>query len=659
MIELIGEPGTSEYAAAERIKEALAALWPGAKTSPSSREWVRIAANAKLSGYGVSDFDVIVIGLLGGGDRRFLPSRAIRAGDEKTVSGTPVLVRNFVAVIEVKDHDAKAVRVVGDRVDVQYSRRGTSEWKSATDQNVAQVHALVSYVRDLTGEKLFVFRCLMMQGLPSIMAAAAVPYEFNGARLLTELVSVSGVRRGTGGLVLSSGADDTVRRALSAPVFVTVMPTALDRRRMDAVVTGSAVAEKVYAELGKRMAHLRGQGGTGKTVMLLHAAWRAFKLRGDRTLVLTYNRALAADIRRLMCLMRIPSSSEEGGVTVQTVMAFMSSWFVRLGIADVARDDDDDGYDSDCRIARDHLKGGAVTKADIDKVIADHQEQYGFDGIVVDEAQDWPQAEADLLKLLYGPRKICLADGVDQLVRTQRRTDWRRDVAEADAVVIPLQECLRMKRNLALFANTVARCADVPWKIMPSEHAGGGRVIVVCKPLGSGDGLFEELAHAAKAAGNDEVDMLHCVPSSDIDERDGRRSSAVGAMLRANGKETWDGTDERVRKDFPRRKSQLRIVHYASCRGLEGWSVVLHRFDEFWQECHDIRINQPPTDEEDFGFEDVVEVAAQCAWQRCLIAMTRPIDTLVITLSDPRSTLSAAILNAAHECKDFVEIRGS
>jgi len=656
MIEIIGEEGTSEYDAALRIADQVGLMWPGLKTSSPARELVKIAANAKVSGYRVSDIDVVVAGVFGGGGRPFIPSRPVRVHDDAPASGRAVHVKNFVVAVEVKDHDSSRVSVVGDKVSVHYTRRGKSEWKSATDQNIDQVHSLVDYFRDLTQQRLYVFRCLAMQGLPALDVAGAVAQGFDGRSFMTAVASVSGVRRGAGGLVLSSGPDDLVRRALHAPLFVRVVPSALDRRRMDAIVSGSPTAEQVYEELGRRMVCLRGRGGTGKTVMLLHAAWKAFRDRGYRTLVLTYNHALAADIRRLMCLLKLPSNPDEGGVKVQTVMSFMSSWFIRLGIADELRTGDD-GYEADCRLAVEHVAGGAVTRTDIHKVIAEHQEQYDFDSIVVDEAQDWPQPEADLLKALYGAQKICLADGIDQLVRTQRPTDWRKGVAEGNVVSLPLVECLRMKRNLALFANAVASHAGIRWNVAPNEHAGGGRVIILEKPYTSDSGLHDELVQAAKTKGNDEVDFLHCVPTSDISEVEGRRYSGLGSKLRAAGKEVWDGTDEGVRKDFPRQTSQFRVVHYASCRGLEGWTVVLHGLDEFWRECRDIRLGQGLTEEEALSFQDVSSVANEYAWHRAAIAMTRPIDTLVISLSDKQSALAEVIRAAVRDCGDFVETR--
>ena len=56
------------------------------------------------------------------------------------------------------------------------------------------------------------------------------------------------------------------------------------------------------------------------------------------------------------------------------------------------------------------------------------------------------------------------------------------------------------------------------------------------------------------------------------------------------------------------------------------------------------------------SFEDLDEVARSYAWQRSLIPLTRPIDTLIISLSDVSSEYSLALLQAARNNPDFVEI---
>ena len=120
------------------------------------------------------------------------------------------------------------------------------------------------------------------------------------------------------------------------------------------------------------MVTLRGHGGAGKTIMLLQMAWKAFDERGDRSIFLTYNHALAADIRRSLALLGIPSDPEEGGIVVNTVMSFLYSWFNQLGLVESWEDTDFDNYVSYCEDIIDLLKEEAITSSDIERVIDDN-----------------------------------------------------------------------------------------------------------------------------------------------------------------------------------------------------------------------------------------------------------------------------------------------
>lgn len=655
MIEVTGIPGTPEHAAAVYLGEQLARLWPGLAQSPASHEKVCIVANAKFSGYGVEDIDIVLGASFRPGERYFRSRGAELPLDSDRTDNRPINVRNLLVAIEVKDHDASAVRYAGDSVMVLYTRRGQQEWKGATEQNIAQVHALAAYFADHLGEKPFVHRALIMQGLREVRTAGILAGGYDGLAFLTSIAATSRARPGPTGPVLSSTSDSLIRRALGAPIFVTVRPTALDRRRMDAVASNARETPRIDEAFGQKMLRLRGTGGTGKTVMLLHAAWSAFRTTGARTLFLTYNLALAADIRRTLTLMGVPSSPEEGGIKVQSLMTFLSGWMRRLGTIE-SDEMAIDGYDMNCAATLELLVGGAVRPGDLDAIKTGSPEAYAFDAIVVDEAQDCPQLEADLLKALYAPHQICLADGVDQLMRRQVATDWDRDVPRRDRLLISLAECLRMKRNLAVFLNIVAELGCAGPGVQPSEAAGGGRVIILRRPYCAYPDLHADLLARAYSTGNAEVDILHCVPWSrgtlaPVERRD------VVVDLRGMGCQVWDGTDKDDRHHFPRSVKEHRVVHYESCRGLEGWIVVMHDADTYYADCEQLRATQGLSEEERAAYVDLTRVAQAYAWRRIMIAMTRPIDTLVLTLSGATSVFSTPLRDAASRCRDFVEVR--
>ena len=654
MIEIIGEEGTAEYDAAVAIFKSFDVMWPGVKNSPISQEHIKIAANVKISGYRISDVDVVVSGVFTR-ERRFIPKKIVndKLGNI-LVKRDPIAVQNFVIVVEVKDHTEDRIQVTGDKVSVKYSRGGSTGWKSATDQNIEQVHAIHTYLKDL-GQDVYVHRCLFMRGITSLDVGSVITAGFSGPDFLTSLAQTSRVSLTSQGYTLSSGTSSSILQILNAPIFKVITPSALDRRRMDLIVSNSPESKELLENLGLKMVSLRGHGGSGKTVMCLQAAWEAYKTKDCRTLVLTYNQALAADIKRLLALLRIPSNAEQGGILVDTVMSFMFSWFHALGLIDSANPVFKKNYESLCSSAIELIKGGAVTHDDIKTIVKSTPERYDFDAIIIDEAQDWPQSEADLIKLLYSVKSICLADGLDQLLRS-KRTDWTKGVPDESRAIIPLKKCLRMKRNLAVFANKVAEAGSLNWSISPNDMAGGGKVVILLTDYSHDPTLHAGLVEAAKNKGNSEIDFLFCLPSSQLIKDGNNTKSNLGNYLESQGYEIWNGVDKTQRKDFPKSKHQFRLVHYNSCRGLEGWTVILEQADSYWGECFNKRKKEAQFNNEELPFEGVDELASNFAWQRIMIALTRPIDTLVISLKDQNSIFSRSILEIAYKNPEFIEL---
>lgn len=353
----------------------------------------------------------------------------------------------------------------------------------------------------------------------------------------------------------------------------------------------------------------------------------------------------------MLFLLGVPSSSEGGGVEVRTAMSFVYSWLRRLGL------EADPGafelYEQQCDECLRMIEGGAISRDDIAKVIDDDPDAFAFDAVIVDEAQDWPQPEARLLAVLYGGEKIAVADGREQLLRG-KPTDWPRTLAAGQPTEErSLARCLRMKRNLGIFANAVARAAGLNWEIEPNDEAAGGKVVVIGGGYADDGELVASIVREALDAGNAEVDLLHCVPPSNVAEDDGRRTSKLAVELLAQGYSVWDGVDDAVRRDFPRSHDLLRVLQYDSVRGLEGWTTVLEHFDDAWDyKRRDWIVNRAPADVP----VDPERAAALAAWRWCMIALTRPMDTLLITLHDPGSIASKLILKTAAQFPDFAQV---
>ena len=656
MIEIIGQHGTPEYDAALKIRAALNSYWPGIDRSPADLDHVKIAVNTKLAGYKVSDIDIVIAAKFARG-RYFVPKSTLKDKDGRRIVGAKIRVFSLVAAIEVKGHDARGLNISNGGINVTY--KGGS--KSATDQNDAQAQALKSYFSDLTRQNPWVYRSVLLTGINELPRdrgrrvpdAGAVAANFDFATLLCAMVGIHGVGKIGNEYTISSAKPNTMETILSASIFRRVIPSNLDRKKMDRIAARPPEALELAGRIGAERVHLRGEGGTGKTVLLAQAAHEGFRSHGKRSLFLTYNHALTADIQRLLALLGVPSSGESGGVDVRTVMSFIYSWLRRLGAIGADEDLDFDRYSEHCTKALEFLQAGLLTDEDIARAKSSNFEEFDYDAILVDEAQDWPQPEADLLVRLYGGNRISLADGISQLVRGTA-TDWRSSVRDREGTKnLALHECLRMKNNLGQFSNLVAEQAGLNWQITPNSQAAGGRVIIR-------DGFFHEMPDLhrdllTKAAddGCEPIDCLYCVPASGVQTRGNGRASILGIAMEDRGLSVWDGVDPIARRDYPRSTKDNRIVQYDSCRGLEGWVVVLDSLDDFWEAKYRVALAEPPVSSIPMSPE---ERARRVAWTWCMMAFTRPIDTLVITLKNRGSEVSQVLSRIAEANPDLVDV---
>ncbi len=655
MIEVSGEAGTAEHDASLAIKDALAKTWPGLEASPASDDHVRIVSGVKLSGHRVSDVDIVVAGLFRT-KRYIIPKSQARDTEGNSLVGKQVRVRSFVAAIEVKGQSEKGLEISAGGVKARYG----GYWKDATSQNDAQRYALAQYFQEMTGTDPWVYRCVMLTGIAELPkdrgrvqpAAGAIAAQFDATSLLVAMAAVNGIRKHGPEVSVSSGDQGALERILDDPLFKAIVPSSLDRRRMDRIAARPAEAKELAGLLGEQRVHLRGHGGTGKTILLLQSAYEAYLQQGKRCLVLTYNTALAADIQRTLALMSIPSDGEGGGIAVRTAMSFVYSWLDKLELA--GGDGGFEDYVPRCAEALDYFERGALGDAEIDRVRLENPDQFGFDAILIDEAQDWPQEEADLLIRLYGGKAISLADGIAQLVRGSP-TNWRAVAPNTPKTAVRhLDEGLRMKANLCVFANSFAEETGLPWHVERNSRAAGGRILIAKGRYDRMPDLQVSMLEDALRAGNMPIDLLHCVPPSGVVEGGGKRHSLLGESFGEKSWEVWDGVDENVRRNFPRSTGALRVLQYESCRGLEGWSAVLDGFDEFWELKRQQAFNQ--LGQSSAGPLDPVAHSVGAAWRWCMIPITRAIDTLAITLRDPSGELGTALTRVAKALPDIVEI---
>lgn len=658
MIKIIGVQEGQEYEAAVHLRRLMLKLWPD--LAQSRHDVVKIFVGFKMYGYKVEDLDLVVIGSFAAA-RSFDVEFQFYPRDSEPFVPKAASVKNFCLVVEAKSHDATGVRFENTLASVRYMRGGKGVWECVTEKNRRQMFEFKKYLSRQGLDRIHVQDLILFTGLresdlpkrPHNCIAGDASFE----RILNVLGQISRPLRNGNRVNLVFGSDDAFDDILSSefPLFDEMEPTPLDRRRMD-MIAKKSVPDIWLDDLGERQVVVKGRGGVGKTVILLQMAYRAFELRQFRSLVLTFNKALVADVRRTMALLGVPRSVESGGIGIETAHAFFGRLMLGLGIM-TNYDDFLGNYAESKTTLLSYLESGAVTRHDIDNLLLGQASEFDWDLVFVDEGQDWPRDEIAILRAIYGPERLTVSDGVDQYVR-ESVADWSGGLARASVRSRRLTRCMRMKSNLASFVGDMANGMQLPdWDLEPNVEAAGGRVIIVEGDLASDPSILTRLSAEAQRLGNYPVDMLACVPPAMVQAGAIDQLCRPAANFVKHGGTVWDGTARDVREHFPTHRDQLRFVQYDSCRGLEGWTTINYGLDELWE--YKFRQWFAEEHQVDDLYQTAEEAARIHASRWVMIPLTRSIDTLVINITGGSSFLKDALLSAYRKRGDFIEWIGT
>jgi len=421
--------------------------------------------------------------------------------------------------------------------------------------------------------------------------------------------------------------------------------SALDRIKSVRIANDIVAREIVSAvapRAGNAFIRLAGRGGSGKTTALALLAKRLATLEGSRVLVLTFHHALRGDIEHVLGTMPDAQVLLNDRIRVETATGFLLALLdVLTGTVptDASGKVDYGKLDEAYRAAAASLKDGpdgelATSLRQVDGG------RFDWDQILIDEAQDFTDDERDLLRAVYGHRRIAIADGMEQLVRRQTPCDWLRGVPRGEIVQRVLGDSLRMQRNIALFVNAFARAAGfMDWSVNPRDDMPGGRIIIA---VGEGE-QTADLVRAMEAAAirdrADPVDCLICVPHTNIvREEGGGRHAGFADCIAAAGGTSWDAIDLTTRTVAPASTAAWRIVQYDSCRGLEGWITAVLDLDQLYAQ----KLRYPNYHRDDRTGDD-----ESVALRWLLIPLTRAVHMLVITVRDPGSRAAALLREAS------------
>lgn len=633
-LDIIGLPGGREFRIAERFADRLSNLL---------RSWVatsrvRIVSVPSLQCLGcrVQDIDQIL----------FLQ---IDPPFEFDHYGRRIEIGEVLLVIEVKGHRANDIRFEHQSLLVRYSEPAP-HWLNVSEKAMEQVASVRRFLRELAGYEAHPVHAVFLPEVAREDIPEQVPSVLGGSFRIGDVLGLLassrvGTRKGNVVQFRSRDRIDGVVEALRrarAPVTL----SALNKVRVQRITERYARDQQFYQAVGKKLLVFQGKAGTGKTSFMVRLA-NDLARQGKRSLFLTFNHSLRVELLTLLnsdeALERLRRSRAAAGtgliprVEVSGLDLFMVDLLEAAGIIRSRYFQD---YEKDYPPAVRRLADLPTTR--LGQIRA--REPFRFDFVFVDEAQDIRVEERDALMRLYGPQNLIVSIGHDQITR-ERPCEWIAAVPEGGIHVRRYNRSLRMKEGIVQFVDRLAGLLGISeYESYEGAEIPGGRVHVHV-------GKYSRELHAAVMADLAASDSGAC-PGDLLmaihETRNGAHgtsgsrpvSSGLRELLRASGNRFWDGLDpETRRRNLPLSSDEVRICNYMSVRGLEAWAMVCFHLDRHF--AHAER-TIPSVEGDIFGRQNR-------AFGMVAIACTRPINSLVITLSDPGSDFSRACIESARE----------
>lgn len=635
-----------EYEAAEELK---AMLEEGFAKMPNARGQVNIGYSLTLSGQKVRDIDLLLYGELE--DYMLKSFHQSSTDDHKR----DVSVESFCYVIELKDHPAEKVKTENTHLYVNYK----GSWKDVSDQSEAQKYSFMNYFSHSCGYKPFVCNLIWFRQVASVdlqklkvsgNSFNALPSEFTLADLVRcniEQLNEDKFKPYGGGQYHINVNDDgdfmddmlqmfKERRAIGG----------LTRRKLENLTQQSIDLSLINGCNFDKLTIFSGRAGVGKTFYLLQTALHLAGKQGCRCLMLTYNHALVSDIRRLLHYIGLPDKVDSYTVQIQPLHDF----FIRL--MKLLTGEYPENFTNYAQRYRQCLQKlneyvtESLSNEDV-KYLKDLEETaIDWDYILVDEAQDWTDAEKNILFKIYGPEHIIVADGIDQFIRSGQKQHWERNV-QVNAISKTMG--MRQKSNLTRFVNVFAKTAGLNWEVKANKKLLGGKVRVIREYTAE---EHKALVKNCKANDCENYDILFLVPPYLVKREDGDSWFAQYDEFKEKGIELFDGTNYELREQYSTNVNECRLYQYDSCRGLEGWCTVCLEFDELLKYKNNIYRDSP---EASLALESPEERKHRFVYLWSLMPLTRPIDTLIITLKDPESEVGRMLHEIADKYSDIVE----
>ena len=635
--------------------------------SIDARGEIIIASSVQLYGQAVRDLDIVILGHLIGYKTQ-LHSKVRNTND--IVVGpinVEVEVKDFCFVIELKDHEARDITYDNFCLYAKYKDGST---RNVTEQSENQKYALKEFIRINSSVKPpYIVNLIWLRQIET----QSQIQKINAINILLKNCSFHDMLQ----TAVLCGEDFIPKQKKNGFELSSVKPVKtieIDKlfnyfseerkkigtitiRKVQQITTDIIDKQLQKITTDKDITLIKGVAGTGKTSKILRIAYLLQKEENARCLILTYNRALVGDIKRLLAFTDVSDRLDYRTVSIQTMQSFFRQMMLdfgdTLGITFDGNFDED--YKNGLEIVHKYIKENLIDEQEIENVKKRNPELC-WDYILVDEAQDWLDEEKEVLMKFYNKGRLIVADGVDQIVRGTIPQNWLVGVDKNCYQESNSNICLRQKNNLVMFDNVLAKKLGISWKVKETPQGmGGGKVIITDKILT--ENFTKGLLNECVSAGNEAYDMIFFTPPSLVDKNSsGLHHFSLNDQFKNWGIDLFDGTNENTRGSYAK-VEQARVYQYDSCRGLEGWVAVCLNFDDFiaYKE-EDYVINNRDV-ENPIVMDTFKDRQKQYVYRWIMMAVTRPVDTLVITLKDGTSRIANILKEIADEFDGSIELK--
>ena len=687
-IKLKGNQETAEYKDAIVLKE----IFENEFRNSSVDGEILIISNATLFGQDTKDVDIIVLGKFDKYSTRIKTKSKL---SDKTIleqKDRTLFINDFCFVIETKHHSADKIQLNGTTLLVRYNNK----FHDVTTQSENQKYSLKNYFEDRLNFSPYICNFIWLRNVsansikdllgnnPNLFDKHNyLPTTFN-LKWIFQLACIQAVPfnpidRDTNepkgycqfkSLNYKQEYDFTeIDRIFDLFTKVKQGTGDLTRKKIEHITRGILKDQKYAQAIGEKLVIISGRAGTGKTIKLLTIACDLAENQGARSLILTYNHALAGDIKRTLALADIPDDVDSYSVNISTLHKYFYEILVGFEIGTTKSKNDKiyiqnylSNYNKLLEELYEYVENNLIGETELEELMKSRHQQIAWDYVLIDEAQDWDDIEKKLIYFIFGKERVIIADGVDQLIRSQKKCNWKQGLRkETDFRQTYERKGLRQKVNLVKFVMEVAQKLNVYWDLEPKEDLYGGKIII--KVGDYSKELHEREFRICRENGNSAYEMLFLVPPNLVNRNQGVdefgkpkeiRSFSKIQDFESKGIKIWDGTSTDLRTSYVVNLEEHRLLQYESCRGLEGWVVVCLELDEFMRYKYET-FEEVETGEGELALTTFEEKRNDFINLWTLIPLTRAIDTLIITLKNKDSKIANVLKEIYHKYPDNIE----